>query len=218
MPGDQAQTDDRTTAADYARAHAEALELLRGRPDMSELVVRSMVPRWVATRYLWSMEASGAVMLLAGVLSWLANPGPWFLHAVDLLLLVLGGATLVRVWHEIRHRRAEAMRLREHGPDECDTLVDSGVAFHARPWWRRLLGLLFDLAVVALPVVVAVRAWAVGDAGQKLFAVLAVGCVLLGSALMVHAARTGWQWRRAFLWEFDLDLPPVRDEWQVLLR
>lgn len=203
---------------DYAQARAEALELLRGRPDMSDLVVRSMVPRWLATRYLWSMEVSGAVMLLAGVLSWLANPGPWFLHAVDLLLLVLGVATLVRVWHEIRHRRAEAMRLREHGPDECDTLLDSGVVFHARPWWRRLLGLLFDLAVVALPVVVAVRAWTAGDAGQKLFAVLAVACVLLGSALMVHAARTGWQWRRAFLWEFDLDLPPVREEWHVLLR
>ncbi|RKT57099.1 hypothetical protein [Saccharothrix australiensis] len=192
---------------------------MAARPDVREMVVRSLLPSWLSTRYLGSLKASGGLMLLGALGSAVANAGaPWIFHLVDVLLLVLGAGTVWSVYGQISMRRIEATRLRVHGPDECDTVADAGVRLVTRPPWRDVVGRLFDLLVLALPVVVAARAWSDGGWVVRVAAVLTVGCVVAGSAFLVHSARTAGQWRRDFMAQEDLDLPPVRDEWDVLLR
>jgi len=212
-----AEADAHDLAA--ARARAEARELTAGRPEVREMVVRSLLPPWLSTRYLGSLKASGALMLVGAAGSLVANLGaPWYFHLIDLLLLALGAGTVRSVVGHVSVRRVEATRLRVHGPDECDTLADAGVRITTRPRWREAVAALFDLLVLTLPVVVAVRAWSEGGWPARVAAVLAVGCVIAGSVLIVHSARTAGQWRRDFLAEEGLELPPVRDGWDVLLR
>ncbi|MEV0680401.1 hypothetical protein AB0I60_28195 [Actinosynnema sp. NPDC050436] len=214
----RALSPTRNRAPELLRAREEARALRAARPDVRDKVVRSLLPTWLAKQYLWSLKRAGAVMLAGALASYAANlTAPWYYHVVDLLLLVLGLATLWGVLTEIRTRRVEATRLREHGPDECDTLEDAGVRLTTRPWWRNLLGRLFDLAVLVLPVLVAVRAWTAGDWLGGLAAIAAVACVVTGTVYYLHAARERGTWRQDFLIQERLTLPPVREEWQILL-
>ncbi|CCH34401.1 hypothetical protein ABZ816_11285 [Actinosynnema sp. NPDC047251] len=208
----------RSRAPELERAREQARALRAARPDVRDKVVKSLLPTWLTKQYLSSLKRAGAVMVAAGLASYAANlDAPWYYHAVDVLLLVLGLATLWGVLIEIRTRRVEATRLREHGPDEYDTLEDAGVRVATRPWWRNLLGRLFDLAVLALPVLVAVRAWSAGDWLGGLAAIAAIGCVVAATVYYLLAAREVGRWRQDFLIQERLTLPPVREDWQVLL-
>ncbi len=212
-------TPAQNRALEIAQARLEAQDLRAERPDVRAKVVESLLPDWLATRYLDPLKRAGGLMLAGAPLSLIANlNAPWYFHAVDILLLVLGLATLWGVRSEIHFRRAEATRLREYGPDEYDTIVDAGVRVATRPWWRNVLGRLFDLAVLALPVLTAVRAWSDDSWPTRIAAVAAVCCVVAGSVYYLLAARTGGGWRRDFLAEEGLTLPPLRDEWHILLR
>ncbi|MEU4803524.1 hypothetical protein [Actinosynnema sp. NPDC023587] len=214
----RALTPTRSRAPELTRAREEARALRAARPDVRDKVVRSLLPTWLAKQYLSSLKRAGAAMSVAALASYAANlNAPWYHHVVDVLLLTLGLATLWGVGVEIRTRRVEATRLREHGPDEYDTLEDAGVRVTTRPWWRNLLGRLFDLAVLALPVLVAVRTWSDGDWLGGLAAVVAVSCVVAATVYYLRAAHERGRWRQDFLIQERLTLPPVRDEWQILL-
>ncbi|WP_433264180.1 hypothetical protein ACQPZF_34315 [Actinosynnema sp. CS-041913] len=201
------------------RARAEVRQFLAGRPEVRDKVVRSLLPPWLSTLHLGSLKVAGGLMLLGAGGSMVANQGaPWFFHLVDVLLLVLGLGTLWSVIGQVSMRRIEATRLRVHGPDEGDTIAVAGVRLVTRPWWRNAVGWLFDLVVLGSPVLVALRAWSDGGWPARIAAVCAAGCVVAGSVYIVHSARTAPQWRRDFI-EFEgMKLPPVRDEWDVLLR
>ncbi|MBB5955470.1 hypothetical protein FHS29_002051 [Saccharothrix tamanrassetensis] len=205
--------------AAVARARAEVRELIAGRPAVRDKVVRSLLPPWLSTLHLGPLKAAGGFMVLAAGGSMVANEGaPWYFHLVDVLLLVLGLGALWSVVREVSTRRLEATRLRLHGPDEGDTIADAGVRLVSRPWWRNVVGWLFDLVVLGLPVLVAVRVWADGGWLARFAALVAVGSVVAASVYIVRSARLAPQWRRDFMAFEGMQLPPVRDGWDVLLR
>ncbi|MBW4716638.1 hypothetical protein [Saccharothrix obliqua] len=208
----------RARALEIAYARAELRALRDDRPDVRGMVVESLLPAWLATRYLAERKKAGVLMLGAALASFGANLGaPWGYQLVTVLLLALGVATSWGVLVEVRDRRAEATRLREHGPDEYDTAVAAGVRVTTRPWWRNLLGRLLDVAVLVLPVLAAVRAWRDDGWPAGIAAVLAVGCVVAATVCYLRSAREIGRWRADFLAQEGLVLPPLRPEWQVLV-
>lgn len=200
---------------EWRRAAEHVKEVYKQRPEMDWAEWADISER-VSTRYLGEGRAVGWLTLLTGVAAVVANDGRWYFHVLGGLFVVLGlGTALVGPRMERNVRREEIARIRKHGLDVYDSLIERDV-------WVFAYRSTALVAVCELAVAFALlsEAWLVWDRGvvARCAAVVAVAAYAATMIVPRWSGRRGTlRWKRDFLREEGLELPPVPPELQVLL-
>ncbi|MEV0675424.1 hypothetical protein AB0I60_02760 [Actinosynnema sp. NPDC050436] len=197
------------------RAREEMKAVLAARPAVGDLD-RDSVPAWLSRRYLRPLQVAAVLSTTSGIGVFLINDGPWYLHLVGLVQVVLGLSMLIVTLVEAWNRRTDAARFRLLGPDACDALADRQARRNEDRPLSTVLQALFDLVLVGLLGVVAVGAWDDGVVAQVIAVAVVVGTLAQKVLSRVWSDRMHL-WRTDFLREEALQLPPLPEDWEPLL-
>ncbi|XVS67499.1 hypothetical protein ACQPYE_16025 [Actinosynnema sp. CA-299493] len=194
------------------RARDEVVNVVAARP-VGTVTGHRVLPRAHLRRDLGLSVAAGVSDLSAAVAVVAVGPDAWFTTAAGVALAATGVNAVVEAFQESRRRRGEVARIREHGADEVDTLVRLRAD---APWprWAVVVRVLCELLL--LTAVATVLVWSAGTPA-RVVVVTALACHLVATVLGYRYARRRERWRRDFLREEDVVLPPLPDRWRGLV-
>ncbi|MFE9750744.1 hypothetical protein ACFYOT_38050 [Saccharothrix saharensis] len=195
------------------RAHQEVRAFQAARPDVEELPAGSL-PKWLAHRYTGRMRLMSLAHLVTGIGVLVGAPDPWYLDVAGWLIVLFAAMALFGSLLTGVTRRAEASRFRVHGPDEVDTLLASGTPLRGGPWWPVVLDFGSSVLMLGIPLVAA----ALVRESEPVTAAMTAGCAVLAALLEIGLSAHMARWQADFLREEGLELPPVREEWRILVR
>ena len=206
---------ERRAEAEAYRANRAEDALRRTRPKVG-LAQMWAVPGWVITGDLRRLRVVALVLVAGGLLTYLVRGTPELpgRAGAGTVIVALGGLLLAIVVQRIDHRRRDAARIAEYGPDAADALDAARErAWRARPLLAAGLGAVLGVVGLAQirPVVNAVISG--GDLGSVVaLALPALALLVAAGLLFVPASEDDHGWRRLMCSSVRSPLPDVPGE------
>ncbi|WP_367129026.1 hypothetical protein [Saccharothrix sp. HUAS TT1] len=201
-------------AEDVRRARDQVDRVVEKRPEAAP-DGQGLPPR-LLRRDLGLTVAAGVLDLSAAAAAVALGPDSGLTTMTGVGVGMVGANAVIERFQEVRRRNAGAARLREHGADAADTLA--ALRHDApTPRWALVLWAAIQLALVALLAVVVFQAWSTGPLAQVV-AVVAVAFRLAAGALSYRYYARRNRWLPDFAREEGIALPPLPEQWQVLVH